>query len=84
MSAGGFMLAATKNDVLIVQAGPMSAPIFARMRGRGPTHRMSKYLALLALPAPLKKLSAIFKVCARRCDGAAIGSLESKADEAEG
>jgi hypothetical protein len=45
---------------------------------------MSKYLALLALPAPLKKLSAMFKVSARRCDGAAIESLKGKADEREG
>lgn len=66
MSASSLMFVASKYDVIIVQSGWSAQEI--KSFTCTPTHRMSKYLALLALPPPLKKLRAIVKLPA-----AAIG-----------
>jgi hypothetical protein len=63
MGAGSFMFRSPKHDVILIQSinytNMMVSLVCTVVKGGEQTYRISKYLALLELPPPLKKLRAM-------------------------
>lgn len=80
MGTGSFVLASTENDILIIQSVQVDGLEWNVAQRKvycivvDSTHLMSKYLALLAMPPPLRKLSASMSDQST-CDGYRRGIL---------